>query len=290
MIRRSFSLAPLAALALIGAMLGSHQASAQNASVLAEIYGRGVHAYYAGQYTEAYDYLSQAIDGGTRDPRAYYFRGIVAYNQGRNAEAELDWQVGAQMEARTGGADGIGRSLSRFQGSARLKLEEIRQQARIDAMMNAATRSDTRMMELGVQPNTSPAGSSPAGAAPAAAAPGATAPPVGVKPPPPAPSAPVADDPFADDGPALADGQPKVEKNNALEGLDDNPFADDAPAGAAADAGDAGMPAAGDNSNPFGEPAAPAAGDPFGSDAGADPFGAPAGGAPDPFGGDPFGN
>lgn len=285
MIRHSFSLAPLAALALIGAMLGSHQASAQNESVLAEIYGRGVHAYYAGQYTEAYDYLSQAIDGGTRDPRAYYFRGIVAYNQGRNAEAELDWQVGAQMEARTGGADGIGRSLSRFQGSARLKLEEIRQKARINAMMNAATRSDTRMMELGVQPSASPASAAPAGAAPSA-----TAPPVGVKPPPPAPSAPVADDPFADDGPALADGQPKVEKNNALEGLDDNPFADDAPAGAAADAGDAGMPAAGDNSNPFGEPAAPAGGDPFGTDTGADPFGAPAGGAPDPFGGDPFGN
>ncbi|QEF96753.1 Tetratricopeptide repeat protein [Stieleria maiorica] len=273
MIRRSSFLAPLAALALVGAMLGSHQASAQNESLLAEIYGRGVHAYYAGQYTEAYDYLTQAIGGGTRDPRAYYFRGIVAHQQGRPEEAEADWQAGAEMEARAGGGAGVGRSLSRFQGSARLKLEQIRQTARIDAMMNAAARSDARMQELGVQPG-------------AAAAPKAAPAAMGTAPPP-APAAAVADDPFADDGPALADGQPKVENNNALEGLDDNPFADDEPAGAAA--ADAGMPAA-DNSNPFGEPAAPAAGDPFGGDAGADPFGAPAGGGDDPFGGDPFGN
>lgn len=274
MIRRSYYFAPLAALALAGAILGSNDAAAQNETILAEVYGRGVHAFYAGQYMDANTYLTAAIDGGTRDPRAYYFRGMVASNEGRDAEAEADWTIGAQMEAQAGGGFGIGRSLSRFQGSARLKLESIRQKARLDALLNAAARSDIRMNELGVQPTpAAPA----AGTAPAAAAPA-----------PVAPAAPVADDPFADDGPAMAGGQPAVEKTDALEGLDGNPFADEAPADAGAAAG---MPAA-DNSNPFGEPApADAGSDPFGSDAGAaDPFGAPPAGGADPFGADPFGN
>lgn len=276
MTRRSYLFAPLAAFAIAAALFGTHQASAQNEFVLAEVYGRGVHAYYAGQHAEAFNLFTQAIEGGTRDPRAYYFRGIVSHDQGRPVEAEEDWKLGAEMEARSVGGAPVGASLSRFQGSARLKLEEIRQKARLEAALTAAARSDARMNELGVQPSRNPA---------------APAPPVAATTPPPAPSAPAADDPFADDGPALAGGQPKVEKNNALEGADGNPFADDAPLGGAPAADGGAMPAAGDNSNPFGEPAAPAGGDPFGGDAGADPFGTPAaGGGDDPFGGDPFGN
>lgn len=279
MIRRFTFLAPLAALALTGAFLGSPNATAQNETVLAEVYGRGVHAYYAGQYTEAYDYLSAAIDGGTRDPRAYYFRGIVSYNQGRQMEAEADWTLGAQMEAQAGGGDGIGRSLSRFQGSARIKLEGIRQKERLSVMLNAATRSDIRMQELGVQPNPTPA-------APALTTPAA---PVA-----PAPAAPTADDPFADDPLGMAGGNASVEAPNALDGLDGplEPLGAD-PAIAPADAG--GMPAAGGDgsTNPFGDsaPAADTGTDPFGTGGGADPFGStpPTGGA-DPFGGDPFGN
>ena len=84
----------------------------------------------------------------------------------------------------------------------------------------------------------------------------------------------------------MAGGQPTVESNNALEGLDGNPFQDDQPVAG----GDAAMDDAGD-ANPFGGPAAPAdAGDPFGGsdDAPADPFGGSSG--EDPFGENPFGN
>ena len=280
MIRRNFCFAPLAALAITGAMLGTNEAAAQNETILAEVYGRGVHAYYAGLYDEAYGYLTSAIDGGSRDPRAYYFRGIVAHSQGRTVEAEEDWKAGAEMEAQLLGGAGVGRSLARFQGAARLQLEQIRQKARLDAMMKAAERSDIRMNELGVAPT--PAGPGAATPAPSTPAPSSPAPP--------APTAPAADDPFADDGPAMAGGQPKVEQPNALEGLDGNPFKDDAPLDAAGDAG--AMPAGGDAGNPFGEPAPADAGDPFGGPAagGADPFGGPAAGGDDPFGGNPFGN
>ncbi|MCO8123740.1 tetratricopeptide repeat protein [Stieleria sp. TO1_6] len=273
MTRSSFFYTPLAAFALAGVMLGSPKASAQNESLLAEVYGQGVHAYYAGHYNDAVEYLTAAIDGGTRDPRAYYFRGIVSNNQGRLAEAEADWMQGAELEAQRGGAESIGRSLSRFQGSARLKLEQIRQRAKLEAMKTAGSRSDTRMRQLGLQPAPAATAQPPAAARPAAT------------PPPPAPSAPVADNPFSGGDAAMAQGKPKVESNNVLEGSDENPFADDpAPAsGQPAAAGDAG------DAMPFGDAPAtdsPAA-DPFG---GSDPFGAPAAGGADPFGGsDPFG-
>lgn len=269
MIRRSFFFAPLAALAITGAIFGSPDATAQNEFVLAEVYGRGVHAYFAGQYDQANMYLTSAIDGGTRDPRAFYFRGMVANSRGLQDQAESDWLQGAKMEAAAGGGDSIGRSLSRFQGSARLKLEEIRQIARMEALMTASARSDTRMRELGVDPAAPVPSAQPRAAAPVAPAP-------------PAPTAPAVSDPFADDGPAMAGGQPKLDSPNALDGLDDNPFKDDA-LDAAAGGADAGAMGGGDNSNPFGGPAAPAADN-------ANPFGTPPAGGEDPFGGNPFGN
>jgi hypothetical protein len=253
------SVLSIAFAALAWCLISSGSASAQNA-ILAEMYGRGVHAYYAGFHDEATQYLSMAIDNGIQDPRAHYFRGIVAYSEGRIQEAEADWQLGAEMEASGRTNHAVGRSLARFQGPGRLRLEEIRQQARLTALAQAMERSKQRYGELGVQEPGAPA--PPVAEAPAAA------PPAPAVTPPPIP--PDTENPFADD---LAEGQPNVAADDALEGAMNDPFADEA------------SPAA---------PAAPAAGsDPFGGDAGgADPFG---GGGNDPFGGsdaggnDPFG-
>lgn len=275
----SSSLLPALAL-FVGTVVWSQNVSAQNQTLLAEVYGRGVHAYYAGQMTDAYSYLSSAIDGGTKDPRAYYFRGIVLHKQGRTYEAEADWNQGATMEAAAGGAASVGRSLSRFQGSGRLKLETIRQNARLQAMLSQSARSDIRRAEIGLAP----------------AAPSVTAPAVGggfaPSSPAPAPAAPAAaieSNPFGDDsGPALSAGQPKVQSDNAMDGLDDNPFADDPVGGGEMAEGDAagGGDLFGDSAaapdgddDPFGNSASPAGDD-------SDPFGST--GADDVFGDAPF--
>ena len=254
--------------ALAWGVIPSGSASAQTA-ILAEMYGRGVHAYYCGLTDEATQYLTMAIDNGIQDPRAYYFRGIAAYTAGRTQEAEADWQLGAELEAsgRTNAA--IGRSLARFQGVGRLRLEEIRQTAQLNALAAAMERSKQRYGELGA--------ADPAAVAPAA-------PPAAITPP---PIPPDTENPFADD---LAEGQPNLAAPDALEGAMSDPFADEvdpnapaAPAGADPFGGGAGA------ADPFGGGAGGA--DPFGGDAGgADPFGGDAGGA-DPFGGgaDPFG-
>ncbi|OYP33790.1 hypothetical protein CGZ80_17750 [Rhodopirellula sp. MGV] len=259
-------MAALAAVLSSGTALVNQPVFAQNQSILAEVYGRGVHAYYAGDYAGAFDELTAAIDGGSRDPRAYYFRGIVSHLQGRPEQAESDWETGAEIEAMHGGSQYIGRSLSRFQGSARLKLENIRQKARLAALANASQRSDIRMQELNARGNR-----------PAPPVARSTAP----SPAPAAPANPKVDNPFLDDAPPA---NASVQNDDLLKDVVGNPFENDEPAIDAAAPADAG-PAAADD--PFG---AGASGSPFGDSApaGGDPFGAGAG--DDPFGGDPFGN
>lgn len=276
------------ALVAIGAM-SADSAKAQNA-ILAETYGQGVHAFNCGHLNEAQQYFTLAIDNGIQDPRAYYFRGIVAYASGREAEAEADWQAGAEMEANGRTNPAIGRSISRFQGLGRLKLEQIRQKARLQALAVANARSQQRYGEINANPEN--AAAVPPAPAPAPARPVA-----------PPPTPPAADNPFADDN--MAAGQPNITSDDALEGAMNDPFADDpnaAPAPAPAGGGNPFGGDAGGGTDPFG---GGGAGDPFGGDAGggADPFGGGGdagdagggtdpfgGGGADPFGGNPFGN
>jgi len=258
----------IAALLCASATFCPQTATAQDA-ILSEIYGRGVHAYYAGQYDQAHQLFSMAINNGIKDPRAYYFRGIVSTQTGRAYEAESDWQQGAQLEASGKSVAPIGRSLSRFQGSGRLKLEQIRQSARLQALMSAANRSDVRMKEIR---STQPRANATAGA-------------MSIAPP---PTPPAAENPFKDDGPNMAMGDAKVNADDALEGTLD-PLAD---AGMADTAGMDAAPA--DGGGVFGGASdAPPAGDPFGGGGGDAPAGDPFGGGgemADPFGGggDPF--
>jgi hypothetical protein len=271
----------IAALLCATASFVPQQASAQDA-ILSEIYGRGVHAYYAGRHDEAHQLLSSAINAGIKDPRAYYFRGIVSTMRGSSYEAESDWQQGAQLEASGKSTVSIGRSLSRFQGSGRLKLEQIRQAARLQSLMSAASRMSSPNVG---QPRISQprvVGQSMPMQGRSLPTPGTA----GIAPP---PTPPAAENPFKDDVP-LATGEAKVQADDALKGALD-PLPDAGMADAAA-----GTDAAGDGGGVFGNGGdAPAAADPFGGGGGdapaADPFGG-GGDMADPFGGggDPFGN
>ena len=237
--------------------------------VLMEMYGRGVHAYHAGRYSEAYELLTLAIENGIEDPRAYYFRGIVAQASGRPEEAESDWQVGADLEAGGRIIADIGRSLTRVQGSTRLKLEQVRQTARLQASAASASRSEARYGEIRQAEGRV-----------------LQAPSVAVDPPPMPPAA-GDDNPFRDD--FAAGAEPTVEAEDALEGAVGSAKAEMS----ATPRSPAEAPAAG---SPFeaapaagGDPFDPPGGDPFDSPAAGDfdPF-LPAGGDDDPFGDDPF--
>ncbi|MEX0820018.1 MAG: tetratricopeptide repeat protein [Pirellulaceae bacterium] len=118
-------------------------------SVLAELYGHGVHAYFGQEHEDAHRYLTTAIDQGTRDPRVFYFRGLTYLALGRPDEAKVDFQKGAELETR--GADRVypvSHSLQRVQGTSRLEIERQRQQARLAARTRTRKASQARYEQL----------------------------------------------------------------------------------------------------------------------------------------------
>ena len=92
--------------------------------------GAGMHAFHGGQYGESFEWLSGVIAAGSKDPRAFYFRGLAARRCGREYEAEADFLEGARLEASGEGGRNIGRALERVQGADRLLLERYRAKAR----------------------------------------------------------------------------------------------------------------------------------------------------------------
>jgi len=140
------------ALALVaGGLVGlsAAVALAQDLAVLDDLYGRGVHAYFSRDSRKAHDLLTQAIDNGSEDPRAYYFRGLALRNLGRDDDAALDFKKGAEIEAS--GEDLIGkvsRSLERVQGPVRLELESTRKMARLRTRNERKARAERRYGDL----------------------------------------------------------------------------------------------------------------------------------------------
>ena len=257
-------------LALVVVVAFERTAQAQN-TILAQLYGQGVHAYYSGDSLKAYDLLSKSIDGGIKDPRAYYFRGLTAVSSGREYEAEADYRAGAELEAKGNFGPSVGQALARIQGSHRMAIESMRQQAQLEFQASASARSKARYQDMDA------AGANVLRERPVPAPPIAQP---GRRPAPPA-APPAAGNPFAQDN---ATGEAKVESKDVLADTMKDPFADDA---APAMGGEA--PAAGTDPFDGGAPAADAGMDPFGSA----PAEAPAAAGSDPFGADPsdpFGN
>ncbi len=125
-----FALSLLFALA---ARSASGTALAQN-EVLEQVYGNGVHAYFAGNLGEAQRLFSEAIRLGIQDPRCYYFRGMSYLMSGYDAAARADFARGAHLEySASAGLYNVGKSLERIQGYQRLVIEQYRSQARLAA-------------------------------------------------------------------------------------------------------------------------------------------------------------
>ena len=104
-------------------------------AVLGQEYGAGVHAFFAGDYAGAYEQLSVAIQGGSKDPRAFYFRGLACLNLGREPDATIDFRKGAELESNdVNRFYDVGKALERVQGSARTELEKYRVAARMAAL------------------------------------------------------------------------------------------------------------------------------------------------------------
>ena len=116
------------------ASLWANSLPAQDA-ILGQKYGQGVHAYFSGDYSQAFEQLTAAIEGGSKDPRAFYFRGLTYLQFGRPQEAKQDFQKGADLESRdVNKFYDVSKALERVQGPARTELENYRVEARMAVM------------------------------------------------------------------------------------------------------------------------------------------------------------
>ena len=113
-------------------LVSSAPVMAQEA-VLDQIYGNGVHAYFAQDYLKAHQFFTSAIDGHSQDPRCFYFRGLTLLKLGRPQDADLDFQHGAKLESSIDPARAynVARRWSGVQGSDRGTLEQYRLKARM---------------------------------------------------------------------------------------------------------------------------------------------------------------
>ena len=124
-----FSIAILG-LALMGP--GADSVRGQD-NTLAEVYSRGVQAYFNGEHEKSHQFLTQAINLNSPDPRCYYFRGLANTKLGRPEDAAVDFKKGATLEALDAAEFyPVSKSLIRIQGSARLAIETVRRQAKVD--------------------------------------------------------------------------------------------------------------------------------------------------------------
>lgn len=217
---------------------------------LDELYGEGVHRYFANDLSGADQILSQVISSGSQDPRVYYFRGLVHECMGGGGEA--DFENGARLEAEGKRVVDVGTSLTRVQGHVRTKIENARRDARIQVKQQQLMLEQARQHQNEASASSLP----PAPASNASPFPVESIPAndTGLAPltpaVPAAPAAPLSDtsDPFGDDAaPATGETAP-------VPGGD--PFG--------APAGDAPATETPPVDDPFGAPATEPMDDPFG--------------------------
>jgi hypothetical protein len=103
--------------------------------VFEEMYGAGVHAFFAGKLDLAQELFDEVINAGSQDPRVYYYRGLVQVaSQCGMFEAGLgDFEQAAQLEVSGRTSANISKALTRIQGPTRIAIERLRMRARLAA-------------------------------------------------------------------------------------------------------------------------------------------------------------
>lgn len=157
-------------------------------AMLEELYGRGVHAFFAGNIRGSFDALNATINSGSRDPRAFYYRGIVLNRLGRPDEAAADFRKGAELEMLGGEPYPVAKSLERIQGPERVNLEAHRRATRLAIHNSQAAQDRVRYEEVKrAEAEVLRGGGRPLPAAPTAPPRPDSSDPFAAPPPPPAP-------------------------------------------------------------------------------------------------------
>ena len=114
---------------------------------LDEMYGQAVHSYFRGDSMLASDLLTEVIDAGSLDPRAFFFRGLTQSYGGADMN-NPDFERGAQLEIEGKKVVNIGKALERVQGPVRIAIEKARAKARLASRARQLEIQRTRYEEM----------------------------------------------------------------------------------------------------------------------------------------------
>jgi hypothetical protein len=183
---------------------------AQAQDPLDEMYGQAVHSYFRGNIDHAQELLTEIIDAGSQDPRAFIFRGLCQSYGGVDA-TNPDFERAAQLEIEGKKVVNVGRALERIQGPTRVAIEKARSKARLASRARLLEMQRSRYEDMQRLGNGN-------------AKEGILVPPRLDKAPAPTPFAP--NDPFND---GMTKGAPKAMGNDAAKTTDSDAFGTDAP-------------------------------------------------------------
>jgi len=201
---------------------------------LDDVYGHAVHAYYRGDVARAHELLDQAIAAGSKDPRAFYYRGLCLSAAGGDTTAGMeDFQTAADLEINGQKVVNVGRALERVQGPARCAIESVRRNARLVSrdkyLQIQRLRYEESQRAAAIPPRSADTPPAPLPAANDPFAPGLdlnkgapTPMPQSSK-----PAAPTADDPFGDAPADATKGEPPASDDpfgGAAPPASDDPF------------------------------------------------------------------
>ena len=91
-----------------------------------QLYSSARSAYFRSDFSTTVELLDRVIEDETRDPRAYYFRGLALQELDRSEDAQADFARAVSLETTPGNQIDVDRALERVQGPARRTLEEQR--------------------------------------------------------------------------------------------------------------------------------------------------------------------
>lgn len=107
------------------------------------LYGKGVHAFFEGNYRETVDFVKQVDKIGTSDPRPFFFMGLALHRLGQEQAAGVVLKKAAEMEwsGRTDQYYNVSEAIRRIQGRERLYVEGFRDRAKAEWQKSEKRRS-----------------------------------------------------------------------------------------------------------------------------------------------------
>jgi Tfp pilus assembly protein PilF len=107
-----------------------------------------LNAWSQGDSGTAYSLLSELTRNGSRDPRAWYYQGVLAAQMGGGGDEEF--RRAADLEQQTGNTASVNRALERIQGPIRARIEMFRSESRAAAGPNPGTALQSQVYRKGI--------------------------------------------------------------------------------------------------------------------------------------------